>query len=500
MQRSSIVFFVAYFAAALYPIVAILPVAACLVLQFGFLIVRFTANRVRPSARSSPVNSGAAPFFSVHVATHNEPPALVIATLGALSRQSYPTARFEIVVIDNNTSDPSLWEPVEAYARDNSGIRFLHRENVKGAKAGALNIALAKTDPRATHIVVIDADYIVVPDFLEVAAAMLATKPQDYLQFPQAYRGSGGAGAGLAREFGEYFKTYACRANGAEAMLLTGTLSVIAKPALEAVGGWRSDTVTEDAELGVRLCRFGFRGLYVDRIVGTGLLPLSFSSLQKQRHRWASGNMRTLKLHQWTRSRLWRSVDWRRRLMVLAQLLAWPNLGLIPVAALLGALYQPVLLGPDPADGREVLVQLSTLAILLVFAATIGNVAAAALRERWTLAEAAQAIAARLALLPVSARAAIDGLMRAPQRFIVTPKSSGSPTDFATVDIADHVILFMMSVPAVFILAEQGRSLTQLASILAMLAVAGLLPLAISTAREIARYRRRLEHGFAETG
>jgi cellulose synthase/poly-beta-1,6-N-acetylglucosamine synthase-like glycosyltransferase len=145
--------------------------------------------------------------------------------------------------------------------------------------------------------VTVDADYLTTPDFLSKAAAALARTGADYVQFPQAYLRRNDLAAGVDMALEEYFRSDAHMADGAEAVLLTGTFCVVAKAALMAIGGWSGRKTTEDAELGVRLCRTGYRGRYIADIVGKDRLPLSLRDLGPQRHRWASGNLRTLILH-----------------------------------------------------------------------------------------------------------------------------------------------------------------------------------------------------------
>src|ERR1700740_3679826 len=100
------------------------------------------------------------PRVSIHVPAYNEPPAMLIETLDALSRLDYPD--FEVLVIDNNTRDESVWRPVEAHcAQLGARFRFFHVAPLAGFKAGALNYALARTAPDAEIIAVIDSDYAV---------------------------------------------------------------------------------------------------------------------------------------------------------------------------------------------------------------------------------------------------------------------------------------------------------------------------------------------------
>ena len=79
------------------------------------------------------------PFVSIHLPISNEPVDVVSKTLGALSQLSYPA--YEVLVVDNNTQDPSVWMPVRAIC-EQLGFRFMHVDSLSGYKAGALEPGL----------------------------------------------------------------------------------------------------------------------------------------------------------------------------------------------------------------------------------------------------------------------------------------------------------------------------------------------------------------------
>ncbi len=78
-------------------------------------------------------------FVSLHVPAYNEPPDMVIETLRSLQGLDY--ANYEIIAIDDNSDDESLWRPLESWCIDHQ-IKFVHLENWPGYKSGALNYAL----------------------------------------------------------------------------------------------------------------------------------------------------------------------------------------------------------------------------------------------------------------------------------------------------------------------------------------------------------------------
>ncbi|WP_192808385.1 glycosyltransferase family 2 protein [Oceanicola granulosus] len=428
----------------------------CLALEAGLALLQFATMLRLPSAPPAG-RPGHEPFFSVHVATHNEPPEVVCETLRALAAQDWPRERHEIIVMDNNTADPALWRPVEACCAE-LGATFLHREGVKGAKAGALDIALAAADARATHVVTVDCDYVVAPDFLSRTAAELEAG-DDWLQFPQAYRGAP-ATAGFELELGDYFATYARAANRSGAALPTGTLTVVAIPALAAVGGWRAMSVTEDAELGLKLCRQGFAGRFVPASVGRGALPLDLASCESQRHRWSYGNARVL--GQFARRRFGGLRGWH----VLAQLSAWQSAALLPAGVLVGALL---------AGERGAVVTLAALCLLAGLLRAGLRLALVGRRERAGTVLAA--LVARLALLPAAARGTVDALGSGRLPFAVTPKAARAA---ATLPL-DHLALFaagLLALPNA--LAAGPWAIAGLACLMSLLPAALLLSRALS--------------------
>lgn len=363
-------------------------------------------------------------FVSVHVPACREPAPVVIATLISLMNQQ-DAVPHEIIVMINNTPDPKDWQPVAQWCAKTGGpFRLLRIDRVTGAKAGALNIALAHSDSRTTHIVTVDADYQVDADFLHNLGAEISGGNTTFFQYPQAYRNVSPASMGIAREMEDYFQRQALAANLGQAMLLTGTLSVIPKAALLAVGGWPTASCTEDAELGTRLISAGYKGVYVDQVVGRGLMPLDLTGLHKQRHRWAAGNARVLALWlpQILRSRPSPRSHWMfRQLLVVSQLTAWLNMGCLAVLTLCAALAHMAL----GVEGGRATVQMT----IWLSCSTILTIVASALpllsnrhHPRDTLQICLTAFLSRIAILPVAAWATLIGALPKPQRFHVTPK------------------------------------------------------------------------------
>ncbi|MBV9785038.1 MAG: glycosyltransferase [Acidisphaera sp.] len=251
----------------------------------------------RPLVLGAPADARL-PKVSVHVPICNEPPHMVRQTLDALAELDYP--EFEVLVIDNNTADPALWEPVaEHCARLGPRFRFFHLGQWPGFKAGALNFALAETAADAEIVGVLDSDYVVSPDWLRCMAPHFANPKVGFVQSPQDYRDNDGSlfKRLMFWEYAGFFQLGMVTRNERNAIIQHGTMSLIRRSALTQVGGWAEWTITEDAELGLRLFRRGWEAVYSSHSFGRGVMPDDFSAFRKQRFRWALGAMQICRGH-----------------------------------------------------------------------------------------------------------------------------------------------------------------------------------------------------------
>lgn len=256
-------------------------------------------RRQLPALPLATETSGAPlPFVSIHVPAYNEPPDMMIETLNALAQLDYP--HFEVLVIDNNTPDPETWEPVRQHCETlDARFRFFHVAPLEGFKAGALNFALRHTAPEADVIAVIDSDYQVKPDWLKQMAVHFAQPDIAIVQSPQDYRDAS-ENAFKAMCYAEYkgfFHIGMITRNERNAIIQHGTMTLVRRQVLEEVGGWGESTITEDAELGLKIFEHGYQAAYEATSYGRGLMPDTFIDYKKQRYRWAYGAMQILREH-----------------------------------------------------------------------------------------------------------------------------------------------------------------------------------------------------------
>jgi cellulose synthase/poly-beta-1,6-N-acetylglucosamine synthase-like glycosyltransferase len=238
------------------------------------------------------------PKVSLQVPAYNEPPDMLIETITSLEAIDYPN--FEIVVIDNNTSDPDVWRPVAEYCEGRPNVTFVHVEGLEGFKSGALNLSMREhTAPDAELVGIVDADYTIDPSYLSSVVGYFADPNLAFVQTPQDYREYSGDRYLTAcyDAYRYFFATSMPSRNERDSIIFAGTMGLIRRKVLEELGGWNEWVITEDAEASLRMLKAGHSGLYLNRSFGRGIMPLTFASLKSQRFRWCFGGMQILRLH-----------------------------------------------------------------------------------------------------------------------------------------------------------------------------------------------------------
>jgi exo-beta-1,3-glucanase (GH17 family)/cellulose synthase/poly-beta-1,6-N-acetylglucosamine synthase-like glycosyltransferase len=367
------------------------------------------------------------PRVSIHVPVYNEPPQMVIDTLNALARLDYEN--YEVILLDNNTPDPSAWRPVEAHCRmldSQTGgprFRFFHFDGVKGFKAGALNRALALTDPAATHVGVIDSDYQVAPYWLRRALPYFASPSIALVQGPQDYRdhGDNRFKAMAYQEYRGFFHIGMIERNEHNAIIQHGTMTLVAKPALEEVGGWAEWCITEDTELGLRLFEAGFEAAYIPQTMGVGLEPDTLEAFTSQRYRWVYGAMQILKRHAGSIFFGRSALSWEQRYQFLSGWLPWISDGLGMVVTLT-ALVWTSLMWAMPIYIDVPMPALSAAAMALFATKCLKTLSLYPPKVRSGFKGAMMASVAGLALTHAVGKAVWTGLFTSGKPFLRTPK------------------------------------------------------------------------------
>ncbi len=226
--------------------------------------------------------------FAVLIPARNEA-GCIAGIVESLKAQRYPSDRFGIFVIPNNCTDDT-----EGAAR-RAGASVLTVSSAVRSKGAALREAMATLSAEGTWdaFCVFDADNEAAPDFLAAMNRTLqsgARVAKSRILAKNAAQGAVCACYEIYFCFANHFVNRAREALGLSARLI-GTGFAVRRDALEALGGFRTETLTEDAEFYALCCAAGERIAYCEQAVTYDEEPLSFRLSMTQRMRWMGGIM-----------------------------------------------------------------------------------------------------------------------------------------------------------------------------------------------------------------
>lgn len=364
------------------------------------------------------------PKVSIHIPAYREPPDMLIQTIDSVSRLDYPN--FECVVIINNTPEPEFWEPVQRHCEAlGERFKFVRADRVEGFKAGALRLALDHTASDAVVIGVLDADYVVDRNWLKDLAPAFADPHVGLVQAPQDHRDADRSlmHAAMNAEYAGFFDIGMVQRNEENAIVVHGTMCLVRREALMEAGGWSSDTICEDTDLGLTILELGWTAHYTNRRYGHGLLPDTFEAFKKQRFRWAYGGMQIVKKH-WRRFLPGRSglTQEQRRAFGLGWMrwLGAESIGVL--MATLNLLTVPFIVYDSIAVPDRIL----TLPIAVSFVVTILHfVSLYRLRCNVPVGQMAGAVVAAMSTQLTMAQAVGKGLVKDGLPFLRTAKGGG---------------------------------------------------------------------------
>ena len=401
------------------------------------------------------------PKVSIHIPAYFEPPEMLKHTLDAVARLDYPN--FECVVIINNTPDPAFWQPIQDHCRAlGERFKFINAEKVTGFKAGALRIAMDRTAADAEIIGIIDADYVVDPDWLKDLVPLFADSRVGLVQAPQDHRDEDRSLMHyiMNGEYAGFFDIGMIQRNEENAIIVHGTMCLIRRAAMEMAGGWAGDTICEDTDLGLAIIEHGWVTHYTNHRYGRGLLPDTYEAFKKQRHRWAYGGFQIVKKH-WRRflpgaSRLTR--DQKREFS-----LGWLNwlgaesLGVL--VALLNLAWVPIVAFADIAIPDRIL----TLPIIAAFLVSLGHfIVMYRLRVPVNSGQMLGAMIAAMSVQWTVSRAVAQGLITEHLPFARTSKGGLSRMSIEFQAFWEAVIGVLLLVGAVVLVATNTKQIREI--------------------------------------
>ncbi len=252
--------------------------------------------KVEKKGRGKPLKEY--PTVSILVPAHNE--ALVIVrTVRALLNLKYPKDRYEIIVINDNSTDDTAekLEQVQREFPDRKLIVISTGPEVGGkGKSNALNIGFSVSTGEI--IAIYDADNTPQPDALAILVESLVE--DDKLGAVIGKFRTRNRNASLLSRFvnietlayqcmnqaGRYFFFKLCT--------IPGTNYVIRRSLIEEIGGWDVNALSEDTEISFRLYRMGYYIKQMPLAVTWEQEPHLLNVWFRQRTRWAKGNLYVL--------------------------------------------------------------------------------------------------------------------------------------------------------------------------------------------------------------
>lgn len=232
------------------------------------------------------------PLVDVLICTYNEEEAILERTIIGATGMNY--GNYRVWVLDDGRR-PWLEELSQRL-----GCRYLTRPDNSHAKAGNINHALAHLanlpEPPA-FISILDADFVPLPDFLPRALCLFRDSSVGLVQTPQHFINPDPIQTNLAAahvwpdEQRFFFDVVLASKDAWGAAFCCGTSSVIRFAPLMAIGGFPTDSVTEDYLLTLRLKETGFTTSYLNEPLTLGLAPEGLKEYITQRGRWCLGFM-----------------------------------------------------------------------------------------------------------------------------------------------------------------------------------------------------------------
>lgn len=241
-------------------------------------------NAVWFSARSP------TPLVDVLICTYNEEHDILERTIIGAQAMNYPS--FRIWVCD---------DAKRPWLRDlccRLRCRYITRPDNRHAKAGNINNALsviAKLPVRPQFISILDADFVPSSRFLTRAVSLfrdprigIVQTPQHFIN-PDPIQSNLSAASAWPDEQRFFFDIVMPSKDAWGTAFCCGTSSVIRYEPLVAMGGFPTDSVTEDYLVTLRMKEQGLGTAYLNEALTLGLAPEGLKEYITQRGRWCLG-------------------------------------------------------------------------------------------------------------------------------------------------------------------------------------------------------------------
>ncbi|KAJ5186370.1 hypothetical protein N7449_011134 [Penicillium cf. viridicatum] len=234
------------------------------------------------------------PRVDVLVTCCGEPVEIILDTVRAACALDYPASRFRVRLLDDGGSI-DLRDAIMRLTTQWNHLSYHTRGKQSGksfAKAGNLNYALfsLQTEDPPEFCTVVDADSILMPEFLRATLPHLLADPEAALLTTRQYFDNLPRGDPLSQSRA-YF--YTCENTELDLLghaLDAGSGAVFRRDAILDAGGYPTYSFSEDWQLSLILRGLGKRTMQVQEVLQFGLVPTSLAGHLKQRNRWHIGH------------------------------------------------------------------------------------------------------------------------------------------------------------------------------------------------------------------
>lgn len=241
------------------------------------------------------------PYISVLVPAHNEA-KVIVKTVESLLDLNYPNNRYEIIVINDNSSDKSreLLEDMQKRYKGRA-LKVINTDKVTGGKgkSNALNIGYKQSI--GNYIVVYDADNTPERDALRYLVAEIENDDELAVVIGK-FRTRNRDVNLLTRFINIETLSFQWMAQAGRWQLfnlctIPGTNFIIRRDVIDKIGGWDINAVAEDTELSFRIYAMGYKIKFMPLSVTWEQEPQTLKVWFKQRVRWVKGNVYVLIKH-----------------------------------------------------------------------------------------------------------------------------------------------------------------------------------------------------------
>jgi cellulose synthase catalytic subunit (UDP-forming) len=225
------------------------------------------------------------PTVDIMVCTYGEPVSVLYRSLVGCNGIDYPK---KTVYLCDDGNRPEMRELAERL-----GVTYISREKNVNAKAGNLNNALQYS--QGELVLVFDADHVPCKNFLNETVGFFVDDRLGFVQTPQHFFTDDPFQRNLLstkeinNEQDLFFHVIQPGNDYWGSAFFAGSGAIFRRAALQSVGGFAVETITEDVHTGMRIHGMGWKSLYYNRDLAAGMAQESFADVIKQRLRWARG-------------------------------------------------------------------------------------------------------------------------------------------------------------------------------------------------------------------